>query len=606
MLRSRAAATRAFNSATTVGSWKRVCRHADQIVEPPSIRPRPWGRGNLLAHNWCDYDPHLQFGHDRGVVETVGGLAEFAERGGPSIRPRPWGRGNIRGRASSGGRTALQFGHDRGVVETPRVDRHVLQGPGPSIRPRPWGRGNAAGRTRQAVEGSPSIRPRPWGRGNVRPSDDEADVGHLQFGHDRGVVETSANRRRRNGRYPAAFNLQFGHDRGVVETSGSSIRQWNAEPRPSTFNSATTVGSWKLDHRTGDGRCRRTFNSATTVGSWKRRTPGRLPGGPRLQFGHDRGVVETQHLHRRDRAGGVPSIRPRPWGRGNSTTVSRVRPSISLQFGHDRGVVETTTTTLHPLKWGTLQFGHDRGVVETTPRGLCCSRPKPFNSATTVGSWKPRAGGPVRPRRTGLQFGHDRGVVETPGAAIDGVTMAALQFGHDRGVVETPARGPTRRAEPSFNSATTVGSWKHLVRDAGPGRRRRPSIRPRPWGRGNSSRRSPSAATAGTFNSATTVGSWKRDGVLVHAEHRAPSIRPRPWGRGNPAPSRNRCACRPFNSATTVGSWKPNASVRQRLQSNRPSIRPRPWGRGNAEYGGYATKELAMPSIRPRPWGRGN
>ncbi len=134
-----------FNSATAVGPWRARCEACGTCIRrTTSIRPRLWGRGELVAADKPSAtDVALQFGHGCGAVERrhhdMGakgriGLLQFGhgcgavERRGvrrfqrpsqvTSIRPRLWGRGEVGKVATApAGQRKLQFGHGCGAVE---------------------------------------------------------------------------------------------------------------------------------------------------------------------------------------------------------------------------------------------------------------------------------------------------------------------------------------------------------------------------------------------------------------------------------------------------------------------------------------------------------
>src|SRR5208282_270409 len=84
---------------------------------------------------------------------------------------------------------------------------------------------------------------------------------------------------------------------------------------------------------------------------------------------------------------------PRQRSRGRRLqTMSDAFTDLRLQWGHDKGVVEGEAYLI-PRRNNTLklQWGHDKGVVEGEPvlaSGPVC--PGCFNGATTKESWKAR------------------------------------------------------------------------------------------------------------------------------------------------------------------------------------------------------------------------
>ena len=162
-------------------------------------------------------------------------------------------------------------------------------------------------------------------------------------------------------------------------------------------------------------RSNSSFNGATTLGSWKTRDAARPSGNAasQLQWGHDAGVVED------------------PGGSGDATQLT------ALQWGHDAGVVEDRSGRRSGPS-AALQWGHDAGVVEDTRRiGRARVRTaRGFNGATTLGSWKTRArrrdGASALARFNGATT---LGSWKTP-RRRRGAGRPVLQWGHDAGVVE--------------------------------------------------------------------------------------------------------------------------------------------------------------------------
>ena len=103
--------------------------------------------------------------------------------------------------------------------------------------------------------------PRPGGRGNPQCFGLAGRLGSLQWGHDRGAVETCCSSRKSMW---SPF-LQWGHDRGAVEPPPNPADR----RRVAAFNGATTGGPWKQEEAGRLVRLDEPFNGATTGGPWK-------------------------------------------------------------------------------------------------------------------------------------------------------------------------------------------------------------------------------------------------------------------------------------------------------------------------------------------------
>ena len=227
------------------------------------------------------------------------------------------------------------------------------------------------------------------------------DVASLQFGHGGDAVENATStglqsltgmasiRPRPFGRGkrhssvaapPGSDGLQFGHGLSAVENlTPPAVGECPGRPG---FNSATAFRPWKSLH------------------VW-------MPAGPHA------------------------SIRPRPFGRGNTNLNGR--PPLPLQFGHGLSAVENKNHLTH----GSL--------------GL-----QRFNSATAFRPWKISTARGCLSQCRSLQFGHGCEAVENAGLGRPNAGVR-LQFGHGGEAVEnTPAGGWPF----SFNSATAVMPWK--------------------------------------------------------------------------------------------------------------------------------------------------
>ena len=252
-------------------------------------------------------------------------------------------------------------------------------------------------------------------------------------------------------------------------------------------------------------------------------------------------------------------MRPRPFGRGNVGDGPYGDQVYGLQCGHDLSAVETCV-----------------GGYHTVWRYLPSMRPRPFGRGN-VGY------GPYGDQVYGLQCGHDLAAVETAVTRHTSIDMVILQCGHDLAAVETgrpdsvldPLNVPSIRPRPFGRGNIYSGPWWFCYwfpsmrprpcgrGNADPGLRpvpgRAPSMRPRPFGRGN-----PGFLEGGDL------------------PLREPSMRPRPFGRGN-APSGFSGWSSPgsFNAATTFRPWKQDALDLWLGYRLHPSMRPRPCGRGN-------------------------
>ena len=236
-------------------------------------------------------------------------------------------------------------------------------------------------------------------------------------------------------------------------------------------------------------------------------------------------------------------------------------------------------------------------------------RGRPFNSATASGPWRTPYGRTVWLRRTGLQFGHGLGAVENvcwahraprPSPTFNSATAS--------GPWRTRKTSNSGTPKAAFNSATASGPWRttsvSLNMDTGAGLQ---------FGHGlgaveNALELGVPAGLVGPFNSATASGPWRTQilVVVVDRVHR-PSIRPRPRGRGEHSwPGSGAGQITPLQFGHGLGAVENPARWRRRRPCRTPSIRPRPRGRGEP---GHPPGRLGLrpgrPSIRPRPRGRG-
>ena len=193
-------------------------------------------------------------------------------------------------------------------------------------------------------------------------------------------------------------------------------------------------------------------------------------------------------------------------------------------------------------------------------------------------------GGKAGSARLKLQWGHDAGVVEdpqfheSPGLLAD-ASMGPRRWGRGRPRVHT--RRHNNRRGPSFNGATTLGSWKTPPARSSGRPRGKASMGPRRWGRG------------------------RRPDYFEIAKSRIASMGPRRWGRGRrglPTPRRLRNNSG-FNGATTLGSWKTPTQRRDETMATKLQ-----WGHDagvveDSERTRHGRCRRA--SMGPRRWGRG-
>ena len=356
----------------------------------------------------------------------------------PSMRPRPFGRGNI-GQVSA-------------------LERDVGD---PSMRPRPFGRGNEPAQPFQPAQSGPSMRPRPFGRGNS--NGDAAPPSRPLTFNAATSFRPWKSRFQDGSRPPAppAFN------------AATSFRPWKSRfqggsrpPAPPAFNAATSFRPWKLRIRSPSGLvlCA-PFNAATSFRPWKFDVQaGDLEEPLTLQCGHVLSAVEIRTGRCRRGCHFRPSMRPRPFGRGN------VAAPVPAHAGE----------------------------------GLPSMRPRPFGRGNSKASVSPAW------RCPSLQCGHVLSAVEMPNSAWPTSTDWTLQCGHVLSAVEIGSRqGHPRHDCVPFNAATSFRPWKFVQCSDGP-------------------------APPDTFNAATSFRPWKCRALPVcRLGNSCPSMRPRPFGRGN-------------------------------------------------------------------------
>ncbi len=323
--------------------------------------PRPFGRGNLDARQITLAIGNLQWGRDHSAAEMWPARPSAMRcpatfNGAATIRPRKfcrkcrktvkladlqWGRDHSAAEmppnviAPSHPRN-LQWGRDHSAAEI-AVDRTQTHASGaPSMGPRPFGRGNCPGGSAVRNRRIPSMGPRPFGRGNqhrvsgldgnlqpfngaatIRPRKYRSQCGEapqiaaLQWGRDHSAAEI---------RLPTAWSspcslLQWGRDHSAAEIHDArALPLW----LPSAFNGAATIRPRK---------CRRVAHETAN-----REVPSM---GPRpFGRGNPLGLMMLC-------VGGSPSMGPRPFGRGNAR-YRRDRYAFSgfLQWGRDHSAAE--------------------------------------------------------------------------------------------------------------------------------------------------------------------------------------------------------------------------------------------------------------------------
>ena len=403
----------------------------------------------------------------------------------PSMRPRPGGRGE---RPPGHGDAAGPMSFNAATTRRPWRAKAAMtsrHGAGEaSMRPRPGGRGEHVGEavphgrwwcfnaatTRRPWRASSTTRPRP-----PPPA--------LQCGHDPEAVESNYIRSHRASR--AA--LQCGHDPEAVESINT---QGGGKCQASRFNAATTRRPWRalsLSHlfETSEwlqcGHDPEAVESNADVpaagqpalASMRPRPGGRgehlrwpLVTSSRgtLQCGHDPEAVESAINE-----DGEPAT------------------AVLLQCGHDPEAVESVEIDgRDPCRDCELQCGHDPEAVESIRKAAshderrpASMRPRPggrgeaykssptwktrwcFNAATTRRPWRARSqSSRCRRRRAASMRPRPGGRGEHPDGGAEGKRQLRLQCGHDPEAVESVRRRLRQ----------------HVAGDA--------SMRPRPGGRG--------------------------------------------------------------------------------------------------------------------------
>ena len=281
-----------------------------------------------------------------------------------------------------------------------------------------------------------------------------------------------------------------------------------------------------------------------------------------------------------------PSMRPRPEGRGE-----RPSPPVGAR-SHERTFNAATT----------------RRSWRTTVSLSATASHSTFNAATTRRSWRTIYEAFNRPNEMSFNAATTRRSWRTLLAR----------------------REPDLPLWP-FNAATTRRSWRTGAGAALPASIARPSMRPRPEGRGELRRHHAAGRACRAFNAATTRRSWRTLGCLTTlaalTTFNAATTR-RSWRTPTP-PARTRWSRTAFNAATTRRSWRTKIvchwpALVQNLQCghdpkvvenispltsfdagiSRPSMRPRPEGRGERRVHDFLLQGWG-PSMRPRPEGRG-
>ena len=184
-----------------------------------------------------------------------------------------------------------------------------------------------------------------------------------------------------------------------------------------------------------------------------------------------------------------------------------------------------------------LQCGHDPKAVENDSAVYSHSRPhtRRFNAATTRRPWRTSKPEEFEGKPPPLQCGHDPKAVEND-AVLD-----------------------------------------YLKKHDGA------SMRPRPEGRGEQTKRCRRRSRTAGFNAATTRRPWRTCAAQLGAPanrlgFNAATTR-RPWRTPASASSKS-CPRRRFNAATTRRPWRTAHKRRRRGARLTASMRPRPEGRG--------------------------
>ena len=302
-----------------------------------------------------------------------------------SMRPRPGGRGERASIASpTDGMTASMRPRPGGRGEV-SDGGDMAASSWASMRPRPGGRGEP-GQVRQvAAATQPSMRPRPGGHGERLRLHRLQRVGFRPSMRPRPGGRGERSSAVSDERLP--ISLQCGHDPEAVE----STDLLKVLIPDASFNAATTRRPWRAAPR-----------PRRRVGPIPSMRP--RPGGRGEQRRHDESA-------RRRRSFNAATTR-RPWRacRRSSTT----RPVVVLQCGHDPEAVESIESTRPRPPPPRLQCGHDPEAVESNYiRSHRASRAR-FNAATTRRPWRASIlKGGVMPGKP-LQCGHDPEAVESP------------------------------------------------------------------------------------------------------------------------------------------------------------------------------------------------
>ena len=304
-----------------------------------------------------------------------------------------------------------------------------------------------------------------------------------------------------------------------------------------------------------------------------------------LQFGHDVGVVETSISSPPRSRTFVASIRPRRWSRGdvvvheagdNLPRHASIRPRRWSRGDYLLAIrcVPQSPASIRPRRWSRgdpgllvgvrtylkeLQFGHDVGVVET------------YDTDVSDSDWTSAS---IRPRRWSRGDVGDVWVVARAGDA----SIRPRRWSRGDTAVDVIAPNVTM----SFNSATTLESWRLLFARLGNSAEAWASIRPRRWSRGDNHIRQTGGSRRSGFNSATTLESWRR---------------PKRTGRSIMSAS--------LQFGHDVGVVETAVSYRRTAAKNCASIRPRRWSRGDIRLI-VAHWYENRASIRPRRWSRGD
>ena len=247
------------------------------------------------------------------------------------------------------------------------------------------------------------------------------------------------------------------------------------------------------------------FNGAATFQSRKRAPPEDKPRASNPFNGaatfQSRKLARLRGVHRPGR----PSMEPRPFSRGNSTTNCKIPSSNFLQWSRDLSVAETSGGCEGFDRTVFLQWSRDLSVAETCPECEApvvpeppSMEPRPFSRGNvTRKSW-------MIGIEMCLQWSRDLSVAETTRPASSCTGQLAF---NGAATFQSRKPGPPQDTYPRphpFNGAATFQSRKPGKRIAQLMLFRCPSMEPRPFSRGN--------VTAGGINVLPVYSlQWSRD-----------------------------------------------------------------------------------------------